>query len=101
MFITLSQVAYGGPIIAFQVENEYAQATEPSKAHMVFLYNVGIVIVLLLLLFIVCFRLFVQLMRRLGGVELFVTSDGGNDMEEAIELLPDKSGQLANGSTLN
>ena len=31
-------------------------------------------------------------MRRLGGVELFITSDGGNDMELSKDLLPDDSG---------
>lgn len=68
--LTPLQSSYGGPIIAFQVENEYAAygpRNETGHDHMQYLAN---------------------LMRSLGAVELFITSDGSNDMKPSSDMAP-------------
>jgi beta-galactosidase GanA len=64
------QSAYGGPIIGFQVENEYAEWTNDTRAgraHLTFLH---------------------KLMRDLGALEVMFTSDGQNTITDALLMKP-------------
>lgn len=60
------QVSYGGPIIAFQVENEYTSFANDS----VYMQSIH------------------DMMRKRGVVELLVTSDGGEGLRDAATYLP-------------
>lgn len=66
------QAAYGGPIIAFQIENEFSHYTsllpDTAAEYMKHLHD---------------------LMRHLGVLELLFTSDGQTNIEKALAMRPD------------